>query len=177
MKKCIQILVLMFVAQTIASCCKNVEFYDYSTMYVTESSLLVGIDENFGMTLFADDVQYMSIFRDFGFKETVAFDCDKGWGGMKHHIVEVSITSASDFDSTHASNVPLTDLFEYEVFLGEGQIEYRNLNELNDYSSDNLTLRLVARPSLELTHVFKVNVTKSNGEILEVGTKEITWQE
>ncbi len=129
------------------------------------------------MTLFADDMQYMSILRDFGFSKTLAFDCDKGWGGMKYNIVEVSITSSSDFDNTHLANEPLEDLFEYEVFMGDGQFEYRSLNDLNDYSSDHLTLKLVPRPTMELSHVFNVKVTKSNGEVMEVVTNEITWQE
>lgn len=163
--------------QAIASCCKNVEFYDYSRMYVTESSLSVGIDEDFRMTLIADDIHYMSGLSGFGFNETLAFDCDKGWGGMKHNIVEVSITSSSNFDSTHFSNETLVDLFDYELFVGDGKSEFRSLSELNDYSSDHLTLRIAARPGMDLSHSFEVKVTKSNGEVIEVMTNEITWQE
>ena len=75
------------------------------------------------------------------------------------------------------SNAPLTELFEYEVYLGEGRFEYRNLDELIDYCSDHLPLRFTTQPSISLKHIFKVTINKSNGEVREAETKEVTWQE
>ncbi|AHM62933.1 hypothetical protein D770_23440 [Flammeovirgaceae bacterium 311] len=178
MRKGIKILIIVFIVQTIASCCGHVKFYDYDSMIVSESDLVIEDGENLELRLDAQNIDFLSFrLSQLGHNQSFAYDCDKGWGGMKHRITDITIVSDSDFDYSHAVGISLDDLFMYSKFRGDGQYEWVELTDLNDYNSNSITLKLKTRPTNGLNHKFFITITKSNSELIKVESNTIEWVE
>jgi len=177
MKNRIRMLIALFIFQTLISCCKDVKFLDYSVISVLESTTFVDTESSLGLTIKAEDVEFVAALQSFGHHPAMAYNCDYGWGGMKYPIMRIDILSASDFDSLHPAGTSLSDLFEYEEFVGEDEFESSNLSEIDNYSAETINLTLSERPSIENSHAFTILLTKSNGDVLETTTSEIVWQE
>lgn len=178
----IKVLILIFgifTIQFIASCCRSVQYYDFTEMTYELSNTIINQDEELSIELFAADVEYISSnLSDLGFSNALAFDCDDGWGGMKYPFEEIEITSSSNFNNDFSSNENLISLFQIRKFLGNGEFEFVSIEEINleEIQTINVELLLTEKPTIDESHVFTIKMVKSNEEEIIIEIEEISWQ-
>lgn len=168
----------IFLTQFISSCCKEVKYYDFTQMTIQLSSNTLQPNERLAINLVATDVEYLSSnFMELGFGTALAFDCDDGWGGMKYPFQKIEITSSADFNADHLAGEDLLDLFLIRRFVGNGEFEFVNSNDLDlqKLAGQDIELALDEAPEMASTHTFKISLTKSNGEVIIVETGAINW--
>ncbi len=176
--KFILVLVVIFKLQFIASCCSFVKYFDYTQLSVELSNTTLTASDSLIIYVLAEDITYLSNhIHTLGLTATTAISCDEGWGGMKHPIENIIITSHQDFDSEHPTGEQLNDLFQIRVFNTDNEIEYKPLSEIEfPFSADNVELLLVDSPTINSEHQFSITFTKSNESILNIATDIITWE-
>jgi len=175
MKKGIQLLIVFFILQTIVSCCKEVEFFNFSSFSIQESSLEIATNQLLELEIFPDDLEYTSYLKDFGISQSYALDCDDGWGGAKYEIIDIQVRSNSDFDSTHLKGEYLDDLFVYKVYGDNETVSFKSLTELTKYELYHIDLKLLNSPKMDSLHQFEIIITKENSETLISFSKDIKW--
>ena len=175
--KGLAILIGIFLIQFISSCCKNVKYYDFSEMTYEVSNTIIEQDDILSIELLAIDLEFVaSNLNKFAFSNVIAFDCDDGWGGMKHPIERIEIRSNTDFNDEFSSNKNLIDLFQIRKFIGNGEFELQPLSEQEEIQSDNLVLELHERPTISMAHSFSIKLIKSNTQEINIEIEEIIWQ-
>lgn len=173
------ILIGIFLIQFIASCCKNVKYYDFTAMTYELSNTIIEQAEELSIELFATDVEYLSsTLNELGFSSTLAFNCDDGWGGMKHPLEKIEITSNANFNNEFSANDNLSSLFLISNFLGNGEFEFKPIEATNleEIQTLNLEFLLKEKPTMADKHTFTIKMTKTNSEKIVVEIEEITWQ-
>lgn len=171
---------LLLVIQFIASCCRDVKFFDYTQMEALVADTELEVGDSLLLDLIPTDLNFMaSQLQDLGFATAWSLSCDEGWGGMRHPVGKIEITSNAPFNDSHGANQVLNDLFELMVFDSASPGgHFHSLSEATstDLSGQALSLLLVRRPTLSQTHVFTIKLTKSNQEVVTVETPAIVWQ-
>ena len=122
--KGLAILIGIFLIQFISSCCKNVKYYDFSEMTYEVSNTIIEQDDILSIELLAIDLEFVaSNLNKFAFSNVIAFDCDDGWGGMKHPIERIEIRSNTDFNDAKARDFDFSEDYRVWVELAQTYIE------------------------------------------------------
>ncbi|MEN0005301.1 MAG: hypothetical protein AAF798_14200 [Bacteroidota bacterium] len=180
--KILIVVLLQVVLQLAVTCCRHLQFYDYSRMKITAIDEQVAIDEELTIELTPTDFHFTGMrLSPLGTSSLLA-SCDKGWNGMKFPFTNIVVNSDSDFDATHLTGTSMNDYFQFRYF-AEGStagFDFITIEELLAQEPDGIEIDLIVlllkeRPSLEQVHRFKIVLTKSNGEVIELETEPITW--
>lgn len=178
--KIVMAFAVLLTIQFIASCCRDVKFFDYTQMEALVANTALQTGDSLQLDLIPTDIHFIaSQFQDLGFAAAWSLSCDEGWGGMKLPVVNIEITSNAAFDNSHPANQSLNDLFKLRVFDTSISAEqYHSLPEVvsDDLSKQALSLLLTDRPTLSQTHVFTIKLTKINQEVITVESPAINWQ-
>ena len=100
-----------------------------------------------------------------------------GWEGFKYGIDSISITSSSDWDSTHRAGTNLDELVYFKRVWNNGE-EYGLLSEARNFyiiKENGSSFEIRTSPTENLKHVFHLIYYKSSGETVEGATDTITW--
>lgn len=168
-----------FLIQFIFSCCKDVQYYDFTEMSVVLSDTSIKIEDNLSIELLANDVEYLSNnFSSLGYTTAFATSCDKGWGGMKYPFEKIEIISDVNFSSKLPAKEDLTSLFQIKIFSRNGGFNFVPVEEIDfkERQTTNIEFLLKERPEMEDTHSFTIKLVKSNEEEIIIKTEEIIWQ-
>lgn len=155
------------------------KYYDFTEMTYEISNKLIPEDEELSIELFATDVEYLSLnLVNIEFTSALAFNCDDGWGGMKHPFEKIEITSSADFNNELSANNDLTEMFLIRTFTGNGNFEFKSIGETNfeEFPTTNMEFLLRERPTVDNKHTFTIRMTKSNSEEIVLEIEEIIWQ-
>lgn len=172
------LLISFFIFQLIVSCCKDVEFIDFTEITFKSDQTLLIQGDTLSFEIWADDLKYLgATLNDFGFSKTMAFSCVEGLDGMKFPVQTVQITSNNDFDPTHLAGTSLNDLF-FEKSYNEVSSEQELLPlKAEGFMNQGIAdLLLLSSPQLEQRHTFTLTFEKSNGEVVTGTTEEIKWE-
>ena len=104
-------------------------------------------------------------------------DCPKGYRGEKYPVVNIRISSNSDYNENYLSGTYLTDFIQVRVILN-GRWDWgflKNFSFENNYIDKRFIL-IEERPTISKTHTFTVEFEKSNGEIVSRISQEISWE-
>ena len=171
---------------SICDCPTVLPFFDYSALRITSKEQTVV--QRLELEVRADSVQYLAQVNPvpgWGFI-TSAWGCDcnyNGEQGPKHRVQKFNIYADRVFNDTLPAGVSLNSLF----FVDGGDVLYSMLpDEPLDYfwsfgegpeSIRPLTLLSYEKPKqLGVPFRFRVEMVKSNGDILQVETGEIIYQ-
>jgi hypothetical protein len=110
-----------------------------------------------------------------------AFDCDCPPVNQllpKDSVTSIKIFTLNDFDVTHSANADISDYFKvYQQFYFSTIKDYLKNSESTLYDDTELQLTLdlllMTAPSINTQHKFKIQITLSNGRILEQETSQI----
>ncbi|MEL7120083.1 MAG: hypothetical protein AAFO07_11600 [Bacteroidota bacterium] len=181
-KKISSILILQIILQLLFSCCRSVQYYDYSQMEVITPDEQISITEELLIELKPLDLRFIGYKTgQFGFSFSMAINCDEGWNGMKFPITSIEVISNANFDSIHQAGDSMNDYFLFKRFLSSDQFEYISIEDLltdapEGVNVDHVDLILQKRPNLARTHQFTITLTKSNGTTISLETNPISWE-
>jgi len=172
----------VFFIQFISSCCReNLRFYDYTKMTAQLSDNFIASNESLTLRLIPSDLEYLSYNSiNLGFTSAFAVSCEYGFDGMKFPFNKLEITSSSDFDDQHFADDDLASLFLWRKISEVGELELVEIsnirNEVFPGEFEAIEFVLNKRPTLDLKHKFKIKLTKSNGEEINIETEEVEWR-
>ncbi len=171
-------------------CPDVVPFFDYENVDIisNQDSLLANNGEIFEMSLLPQDVNYLVCKPGFSLgliNSALACSCIyNGFEGAKFPTTSLNIFANRSFHDSIPVTENLNDLFQIEYYEnGENKLKplaSASLEEiafLADFQP--LDLFLEASPdsmALDEPFIFKVEITKSNGEIVEGFSPEIKWK-
>lgn len=132
MKKKILITVFTLNLFGFIGCCDHLKYYVYNGIdvvvrnaYITQNDIL-----SFGYN-YRGSNYLLQVKNNINLGISLyAYDCDRGYGGAKHPLVRISVTSDSDFDDAHPANTPLNDIIYANGITLEGEIAYGRISEL-----------------------------------------------
>lgn len=111
----------------------------------------------------------------------LACDClSDGDQGLKFPVTEVRIFSDANFSEELAAGELLNDVTT--VFIPGTSGEEQLLSDVEDYSSyfsiysKSFQFMIKGAPTVDSTHVFTVEIEKSNGEIVRGESEAFTWE-
>jgi hypothetical protein len=110
-----------------------------------------------------------------------AFDCDCPPVNQllpKDSVTSIKIFTLNDFDATHSANADISDYFKVYRFFSFSTIKDYLKNSKSTLYEDSeleltLDLLLMTAPSINAQHKFKVQITLSDGRVLEQETSQI----
>ena len=158
--------------------CDDVKYYDFSTMDIIVMNPVVDINDSLVFQLRPLDVEYLAYqYPVAGMANTaLAFDCDDGWGGMKHDITKTEITSNADFSDRYPAGSSLNDIVTIDALVEPHKIQYSKLETVDLSKSVWSNMYIDRRPTLDSTHQLTVALYKSDGETITTESGEIVWE-
>ena len=96
---------------------------------------------------------------------------------MKYPFEKIEITSSANFNDEFSVNENLSSLFLIRNFLGNGEFEFKTIEETNleEIPADNLEFLLREKPTIDDKHIFTIKLTKSNSVEIILEIEEVTW--
>ena len=118
------------------------------------------------------------ISQAISFPQAFATSCPHpGDQGMKFPVESMIITSNQDFDSTHKAGQNLNDLFLIGTYTDWAPVNDSLLNSnIVNFGWYEVQLLLTHSPSLGADHTFRIELSKSNQEIIVGSSEKITWK-
>lgn len=174
-------------------CPNNIlEFFDFQKFEQNVNSTSLSEFEDLEITMSFDSISYLAQVEkkpcwNIGLMNTAtACSCnDQGEGGLKFPISQIKISSNQDISPDLLSGTSLDSIF-YIVELSDGDnnqipksllVDY-NLSTSNwfNYEGEKFQFHSVGSVGeLGVPHIFKIEFTKSNGEIISAETPPIIW--
>ena len=180
MKKFFSVILLFnFVGVITLSCesCPPEKHTDFKSIKVRVEDTNVKLYENLKFKILRDNIIYLTSLKstmNFGGALYAFTPCEPGYMGEKYEIVKVSIKSDRNFSTDLPAGAELASI----IYLNEGSTVSpdRNVTEVPFEFVLRRLLYIKVKPFLNKKHIFKIEVTKSNGEVYIVNTEEITFE-
>jgi len=102
--------------------------------------------------------------------------CIDVYDRQKYSIVNIYVSSDSDFNDDYLAGHNLIDLVKVYVTNSNGQ---HVLDYLKNYSIDEINpwfLFIEAKPTISKQHTFTVKFEKSNGEVVSGVSQKVIWE-
>lgn len=196
-KKIIFILLLPLILEIVVSCCECIEpiFQNYTNKAITINNLdnsgrepIVSASTSILKTAYGIRIQLLgekiacierpiSIFIQSAF--ATKCDCPPSYQFLpKDSITSIKILSLNDFNSNHSANSEISDYFKVYKYYSFSTIQdyLKNTPAVLNYESDlaiKIDLLLMTAPTIDNQHKFRVQITLSDGRILEQDTSII----
>lgn len=197
-KKIIFILLLPLILEIVVSCCECIEpiYQKYTNKALSINNLdnsgrepIVSTSTSIIKTAYGIRIQLLgekiagierpnSIFIQSAFAFTKC-NCPPSYQFLpKDSITTIKILSLNDFNSTHSANSEISDYFKVYKYYSFSTIQdyIRNTNPVLNYESDlaiKIDLLLMTAPTINNQHKFRVQITLSDGRVLEQDTSII----
>lgn len=180
MKKFLSIfLIFNFLGVINSGCegCPPEKFTDFKSIELRVENPNVSVNQNFKFAILRANLIYLTASRtnmNFGGALFAFSPCEAGYMGERYGISNISIKSNRSFSANLAAGSELRTI----VYLDEQNsiTADRTVAEVQTYFVLKNNLYIKAKPILNKKHIFKIEVEKSNGEIYQTTTEEITFE-
>ena len=160
-------------------CDPALPYFDFNQMSVLVNKPLVTDSDTLSFQLKPEETRFLSqqLLQIIQPSYALALSCEHpGYEGMKYPITEIKITSTNNFDSTHLAGSSLNDLFFLDhisefISINDSSITAHQLFN-SRYAT---TLFLLAKPTIDSTHVFEFELIKQNGVVVEQ-SELVVWK-
>lgn len=191
-RKVIILLLGCYILGVIQSCdlhyCKDVDYYDFSSVSIIEQDSVVEIDDSLNLRIQASNLDWMAQ-NQFNFSiipNSYALACDQGWAGMKSPLTKIEITGDSDFNEDYLAHSLLNDLVTIDLCIADDYFDcdrkYLKLNEvalkkfMNPQNQYMANIFIVERPTKTKELKLTIKLFKSNGDIIIAESNSIIWK-
>lgn len=181
MKKKILFIVFTFnLMGLINSCeCPSEKYYNYKAIEFEIYNPLVALNDTLKFGLRGEEIMYLAqnkINFQFSNSANATTVCEKGWAGEKYSMTRISIKSDTDFNTNFPSGSELNSIITARGLNSNQEPILTTLNNLNPSTVYLDGFYISQRPEINKTHRFRVEIEKSNGDILIDTSEVIIWQ-
>lgn len=167
----------------------SLTFFDYRKIEVSVEDEVLNSNDDLAFQFALDSIYFLALKNEscwnLGLINTaLACSCNEpGDGGWKFPIQQIDIFSNKDFNSTLLANTSLNSIMtvfnssQSTPLADANQEDFRRLEFTRDISSSSHFKIFTTEQADELNvpHIFTIQFTKSNGEIISTQTPPITW--
>ncbi|MCP1995569.1 hypothetical protein L1275_001340 [Flavobacterium sp. HSC-61S13] len=179
-KKAITLALVFNIISLLNSChCATERYFDYKG--IESSALLRSSSDERPILLITTtykDTYHLAQSKPqftFGTSAYAMSGCEKGYDGEKYLVEKISIKSNADIDDQHPAGTELRDLLKTYNHIDYNTTDLVYLSEIDFKRANKNFLYLDLTPTAA-KHIFTVEFTKSNGEVLTAITPEINWK-
>lgn len=185
MKKIILTLFFTLNLAAFLSCnCPDPTYYDYSGIELKVFNDKLSIKDSLVFGVQYKGTEYLverSIRFDFSNKMYAAVDCTgEGELGEKYPLTKISIKSNADFNEQFPAGTNLNSIIGARG--GVSKVDGRYVDrygKISDFMPHDINLGYMyisSQPTKSKTHVFTIEIEKSNGSILTATSKPVVWE-
>ncbi len=178
-QKVIIIMLAGFIIRFLSSCegwCDHVKYYNFTQIELISENQYITKNDSLKLNVRQLDNEFLACKTENLINSAYAFDCDKGWGGMKYSITKIEFTSDADFNADYPANSILNDLITINAWIEPNEYQYIKLNEANLTESLWSDMYIVSSPNIEKKHILTVKIYRENGDTLIANSEEIIWE-
>lgn len=182
MKKFLSVfLIFNFLGIISTSCegCPPEKYSDFRSIKVQVENPKVSVNENLKFAISRDNIIYLTASRSNlnfgGLVYAMSPPCEKGYLGERFSIEQISVKSDRDFSINFPAGTQLNAI----IFVYEGDTTGFPDRSMLTFPLEGILGRNIyidLKPTLSKKHIFTIQLKKSNGEIYQTKTEEITFQ-